>query len=410
MKTTDLLDIMGEIDANYIEDAAGSAGEHKPVMKQPLSRYGAIAAAIAILSISVYTISGVVRDGIMQTQPPQTGYTSTAGSTVPAVTSDTQSDTEAAPHTLPTDLFVIETLESTTATTETEKSLPFPANAEKPDASLEQKIGDRFLVNAGSQIVESGVFAMTVQKAECFDTLEESGLSEDDLLRSFREGYAVSGGRGIFTDTDDKEEFAYAKLVPAWQEYQSLAYIEEHAAEWRFVLLTINVENLNAVSYLPYFWNECRMPADPFRYFPNTGEDDIFDPFGDDAVIDPAFARDYDFSLMPMRFNIHKADERSGTARFFTQMAYCNLAGTEYNDVFRSDWFHLEPLTAKVIQIGAFLPKTLTPELMSYHYQDESEWDEKYPRYGEDLKNYYFFGVGTISKPHVDLRFDDPES
>lgn len=407
MKAKDLLDIMGEIDAGLIEDAAGTAENSTPVISR-LSRYGAVAAAIGIVSISVYAIYSVVRDGIVQTQAPQSGYTSSADSGETGITSGTQSGTATTQRTLPTDLYVIETLESTTTTT-TEKTLPFPADEEMPDASLEQEIGDRFLVN-NQQIVQNGVLALTVQKAQCFDTLEESGLTEDDLGRLFREDCYVSSGHGSYDDA--KFTYASVEYLKEWDADKRYSSIKANPADYRFVLLDIKVENINAISHLPGFWNDCLMPADSsHRYGTDYGDwVDCFEPFMEGSVTDPNFARDYDFDLTPLYFQIHTVNERKGGAAFFAQPAYFSLSGQEYDDDFRSEWFYLEPGQALTCKIGAFLPRTMKPEFMSQYSSDETEWGPEYPAIGDDLKDYYYFGSGGIARPHVDLHFDNPEN
>ena len=411
MNSKYLLDLMGEIDARMIEDAAGGSGGSNPVITR-LSRYGVVAAAIGIVSFSAFAIYGVVRDGIMQQQPQQPAYSSILDSgdfAASLIPHETQANTEAVStdRTLPTDLYVIETLESTTTTT-TEKALPFPADAEMPDASLEQEIGDRFLIN-DRQIVQSGVLALTVQKAQCFDTLEEAGLKEENLGRLFREDCYIVCGHGSY----DKEKYTSADVeyMHDWDEERKYSTVKANPADYRFVLLDVKVENINAISYLPSFWNDCRMPVDPSHRYgaDRSDEADWFDPFRDDYVIDSGFARDYDFCLMPMLFMIHNANERKAGASFIAQPAYFSLSGQEYDDDFRSEWFYLEPGSALNCQIGAFLPKTMKPELMNELYQDagETEWGPEYPAIGDDLRDYYYFGSGGISRPHVDLHFDD---
>ena len=411
MNSRYLLDLMGEIDARMIEDAAGTAGGSNPVITR-LSRYGVIAAAIGIVSLSAFAIYGVVRDGIMQqNQPAAPGFSGSGDSGSLAATLmpwESTEKTESTARTLPTDLYVIETLESTTTTT-TEKALPFPAGAEMPDASLEQEIGDRFLVN-NDLIVQSGVLALTVQKAQCFDTLAEAGLKEEDLGRLFREDCCILSGHA----SSDEEKYTYADVeyMHDWDEERKYSTVKANLADYRFVLLDVKVENINAISYLPSFWNDCRMPVDPsHRYGADLSDEaDWFDPFREDYVIDPGFARDYDFSLMSMSFRIHNANERKGGAAYFAQPAYFSLSGQEYDDDFRSEWFYLKPGKALTCQIGAFLPKTMKPEFVTKQYEGETEWGPEYPAIGGDLRDYYYFGSGGISRPHVDLHFDETDS
>lgn len=410
MKAKDLLDIMGEIDAGFIADAAGS-GEGSPFIRR-ITRYGAVAAAIGIVSFSVYAICGVIRDGVLQNQPDAPGYSSAADSGSAAATlapQDPQRETETTCKTLPTDLFVLETLPVTTTVT-TEKSLPFPADQEMPDNSLEQEIGDRFRLN-NNTIVRSGVMAVSVLKAECFDTLEEAGLTDDDLIRSYRENWYMSSGNISRKISNEEEECWYTRKEKRWNEWNSYPVVQAHPEDYRFVLLTVKAENLNAVSGL-LWWNDCRMPADLSRYEPfdrrNDREDDWFNPFGDDFIMDPNFARDYDFDFtLNTSFSIHKADERQGRF-YYAYPAYFSLSGQEYDDDCRSEWFYLEPGNAVTFKLGAFMPRTLTAEmLMNDDFRDESKWDPKYPRLGEDLKEYYYFGSGGISFPHVNLHFSE---
>ena len=78
MKHEDLLEVMGEIDPQYIEDAV--RGSHSPkLLLRRLSPYAGGAAAVLILGFSAFVIYGVIRDGIAQQNPPA-GYTETAAS------------------------------------------------------------------------------------------------------------------------------------------------------------------------------------------------------------------------------------------------------------------------------------------------------------------------------------------
>ena len=275
-----------------------------------------------------------------------------------------------------------------------------------PDASLEQEIGDRFRIN-DNRIAQSGVIAVSVLKAECFDTLEEAGLTDDDLIRSYRENWYMSSGN----ISNGEEQCWYTRKEKRWNKWNTYPVVQAHPEDYRFVLLTVKAENLNAVSGL-LWWNDCRIPADLSRYEPfdlrNDREDDRFNPFGDDFVKDPHFARDYDFDFtLTTSFSIHKADERVGLF-YFALPSYFSLSGQEYDDDCRSEWFYLEPGNAVTFRLGAFMPKTLTAEmLMNDDFRDESKWDPKYPRLGEDLKEYYFFGSGGISFPHVNLHFSE---
>ncbi|MBQ9907009.1 MAG: hypothetical protein IJM46_09590 [Oscillospiraceae bacterium] len=402
MKAKDLLDIMGEIDAGLIEDAAGTAENSTPVISR-LSRYGAVAAAIGIVSISVYAIYSVVRDGIVQTQAPQSGYTSSADSGETGITSGTQSGTATTQRTLPTDLYVIETLESTTTTT-TEKTLPFPADEEMPDASLEQEIGDRFLVNDLSQ---SGVIAMTVQKAEAFDSLEAAGLTENDLMQSYREGYSISQVHASSGHGKNKEECTYAEYCKDERAFGlsmiKYADVLANPENFRFIRLTLKIENINAISGLPSFWNQCRFSVNPEK----TSLADGFNPFTDDYTVDPNFARDSDFDITKMYFTLHMDFERSYSNCIRSPIAYSSLSGQAYDDIYRMEWFSLEPGTAITAEIGTFVPKTYTEELDDAFVPDN--WDANIP-FGEDLLQRWYFGVGGISRPHVDLHFDNPEN
>ena len=402
MKAKDLLDIMGEIDAGLIEDAAGTAENSTPVISR-LSRYGAVAAAIGIVSISVYAIYSVVRDGIVQTQAPQSGYTSSADSGETGITSGTQSGTATTQRTLPTDLYVIETLESTTTTT-TEKTLPFPADEEMPDASLEQEIGDRFLVNDLSQ---SGVIAMTVQKAEAFDSLEAAGLTENDLMQSYREGYSISQVHASSGHGKNKEECTYAEYCKDERAFGlsmiKYADVLANPENFRFIRLTLKIENINAISGLPSFWNQCRISIDPEK----TSLADGFNPFEGDYTVDPDFARDTDFDITKMYFTLHMDFERSYSNCIRSPIAYSSLSGQAYDDIYRMEWFSLEPGTAITTEIGTFVPKIYTEELDDAFVPDN--WDSNIP-FGEDLLQRWYFGAGSISRPHVDLHFDNPEN
>ena len=401
MKAKDLLDMMGEIDAGFIEDAAGSA-EGNSLMKR-IARYGAIAAAIGVVSFSAYAIYGVVRDGILANQPVTPGYSSAADSGEAAATllpREPQSETETTYPTLPTDLYVIETLESTTTTT-TEKVLPFPADAERPDASLEQEIGDRFLVN---DLSRSGIIAMTVLKADAYDSLEAAGLTEDDLIKSYREGYSITQCHASSGHGNNKEECSFAYLYKSMY-FHDFNYeeVKTDPENYRFILLKLKVENLNAVSGLPDFWNQCRFSTDPEK----QSVEDGFDPFTDDYIVDPEFARDSDFNITGMSFCFHTDIERNYGAMPRSPLAYFSLSGQEYSDAFRSEWFRLEPGTAITFEVGAFLPKIYTEAFKEEFVPDNWEPDI---RIGEDMLQRYYFGAGSISRPHVDLHFDEPES
>ena len=407
MKSQDLLDLMGEIDAHLIEDAAETAGISSLLPKR-FARYGAVAAAVGIVCFSVYAIYGVVRDGIRQEQQPQSGYTSSAdtgesdaGQT--AVSSGTTvSASESAKNTLPTDLYVIETCGSTTVTTTvtTEYTLPIPADMEMPDASLEQEIGDRFRLS-NDLFARSGALAITIQKAECFDTLEEAGLTEDDLCLLFRKDCCVSHG----SISNGDEQLNDASIHLTFDDRYKYSYIKAHSDAYRFITLDVRIENVNALSNLPDFYNDCRMPLNPFDHLEI---DRPFDAFMDPCFTDANFARDYDFNSSNMIFSIHTANERIAPS-INMHPAYFSLSGQAYDrdDAFRSDWFYLEPGCAVDCRIGAFMPKTLTTDMMFGNYQSETEWGEEYPAIGDDLKDYYFFGSGGISRPHVDLHFDD---
>ena len=78
MKHEDLLEVMGEIDPQYIEDAVRGSRSPKLLLRR-LSPYAGGAAAVLILGFSAFVIYGVIRDGIAQQNPPA-GYTETAAS------------------------------------------------------------------------------------------------------------------------------------------------------------------------------------------------------------------------------------------------------------------------------------------------------------------------------------------
>lgn len=404
MKSQDLLDLMGEIDAHLIEDAAETAGGS--LLPKRIARYGAVAAAVGIVCFSTYAIYGVVRDGIRQEQQPQSGHTDSAGTDTgfSPQESDTHTDTVPATtkNTLPTDLYVIETCGSTTVTTTvtTEYTLPVPADMEMPDASLEQEIGDRFRPS-NDLFARSGALAFTVQKAECFDTLEEAGLTEDDLCLLFRKDCCVSHG----SISNGDEQLNDASIHLTFDDRYKYSYIKAHSDAYRFITLDVRIENVNALSNLPDFYNDCRMPLNPFDHLEI---DRWFDAFMDPCFTDANFARDYDFNSSNMIFSIHTANERTAPS-INMPPAYFSLSGQAYDrdDAFRSDWFYLEPGCAVDCRIGAFMPKTLTTDMMFGDYQSETEWGEEYPAIGDDLKDYYFFGSGGISRPHVDLHFDE---
>ena len=138
MKNTDLLDVIGEVNAAYYEDMAQHFFGKRQRIRSIVMRFGAAAAVIGVMTVTAVTFASVFREGIQTTQQPASSGIQTASSDTQATDRSESSKPE---QTLPTDLF--EVVQNTTVTetsspseTTTERIIPFPADTEMPDNSL----------------------------------------------------------------------------------------------------------------------------------------------------------------------------------------------------------------------------------------------------------------------------------
>lgn len=366
MDAHNLLDLMGEIDSAYIEDAANHLENSPRRFWQTLARPAAAAAIIGVIGFGAFTVAGVIRDGTALQNPPA-GYTETAYSgTEPAETS-ANAATAVPPETLPTDLFVemTDTTATTTVTTtvtEPAVTLTLPADSELPDASIKQEVNSRFLINWMS---ESGALAATVKEAHLYDNFEEAGLTFDDLRQSFRENYSFAlnyddSGMHYQAFPDSRAE----KVNQAMQDYN-------------FIKITLTLENLNAVSNL-YALNNILLPDGSIR--------------GD-------FAQTDDFSASGFNFFVSynpESEPNSGRSFVLQPAAYFSLEGQLYDDDARRSMFRLPQGESITFELGGFLPKT-ADETTSHSLGYES---------GTNLAPYYCFG-GMMARPYVEFHFTE---
>lgn len=381
MKPDDLLELMGSVDDYFIEDAANHLECSPRLTVQRLMKPAAAAAVIGVVSLSVFVIAGVIRDGIAQQNPPA-GYTETAQSD--AGTEETIStmerNTEQTQETLPTDLFAEVTVTTTTTvttvtdiTTEPPETLTVPANMEMPDASLQQGIHDRFLVNWMS---ESGVLAVTVDQAGCYDNIIDAGLNYDDMTTWFKDRVAYSKGHASGTDADGNQ---FERIEIFEYEDQSITQIKNLMPDCKFVKLTVTVENLNAVSS-GYRWNGVQLP--------------------DGSTIDD-YAQEDDFDVRMFSFFIpHNPEQKSKyNAGFTSSPAYFSLEGQLYDDTMRRALFRVSAGERVTFEIGGFLPAE-----QGVPYVDSTDCGYEI---GTNLVPYYCFGSGSVARPHVELHFTE---
>lgn len=378
MKNTDLLDVIGEVNAAYYEDMAQHFSGKRQRIRSIVMRFGTAAAVIGVMTVTAVTFASVFREGIQTTQQP-------ASSRIQAASSDTQatdrSESSKPEQTLPTDLYevvqnttVMET--SASAETTTELIIPFPADTEMPDNSLEQDVGSRFLVN---QFCRSGILAMTVNEAHLYDSLADAGLTFDDLTESFR------------TDNEALRDFYEGRTNTVSTETANSALIlmmnpdggEENQQNWRFIKATITVENINAVSG---FGGANGLTFSDGTHVTYSDFDFPINSFG--------------FGVLPNREVIESQGKSFyGATLTMWGMQYNTSEKQFYTDSYRLSMIHLEPGEAITFEVGAFVPKIYTQfidnHLNSIGYE-----------IGTDLKQYYMFGT-ALSRPYVHFNFDE---
>lgn len=377
MKNTDLLDVIGEVNAAYYEDMAQHFSGKRQRIRSIVMRFGAAAAVIGVMTVTAVTFASVFREGIQTTQQPASSGIQTASSYTQATDRSESSKPE---QTLPTDLY--EVVQNTTVTetsasaeTTTELIIPFPADTEMPDNSLEQDVGSRFMVN---YLSKSGMLAVTLNDVQLYDSLDEAGLTFDDLTESFRENYDKASnyfeGKSDSFSIDQGNQAAEYLGNPEGE--------EEKDTNWRFIKARITVENINAVSIMSGL-NGVVLPDNTVRY-----------DFSD-----------YDFDLYSLGFGVmanresEKMRPEHGYYYMESGIHYNTAAGRFYDDSVRRDLIHVEPGEAITFEIGAFLPKFATPYLD--HVTSFYGFD-----IGTDLKPFYFFG-NSLARPHVEFHFDE---
>lgn len=368
MKQNDLLEIMGEIDPQFIEDAARGSRSPKLLLRR-FSGYAGAAAAVLILGFSAFVIYGVIRDGIAQQnqQPGYTGHTASLSGTDITET-ENASVTTTQPAALPSDEFVEVTApaQTTAVTTTTALILTVPADMEMPDASLDQEIGDRISVN---WLSKSGVLAMTVEDAAYYESFEDAGLKFEDLMEGFRteQYYSIVNTRD---ENGNKEE----RLMENKLFEDEIRKIKDTLHDRYFVKVRVKIENVNAVSLLSEM-NGIRMPDD---------------------MVDINYARDYDFDSMGLRFFTKSPDEEYNL-HIYELPAYFSAECEAYpGDESRGGWFYLPPGESTTFEIGAFVLR-------------QGEMSPRRPgleRKETDVLPYCCFGC-TAALPYVNLHFAD---
>ena len=373
MKHEDLLEVMGEIDPQYIEDAVRGSRSPKLLLRR-LSPYAGGAAAVLILGFSAFVIYGIIRDGIAQQNPPA-GYTETAASlsgtelTQSAGTeTGTAAVTTAPPAELPSDEFIEMTVTEPPVTTTEKVTLPVPANMEMPDAALNQSIGDRMSVN---WLSESGVLAATVEDAQYYESYEDAGLEFSDLTEQFQRDqiYALRTGQ-------DLHYYEHADINDTVQE-DDIPLIQERLRDQYFVKIRVKLENINAISYLSQF--NGRYPLDH---------------------PDDSYARDYDFDIMQQFWFFAYSPDRSYDLIVQINPQYFSAEGEEYPESSneKRGWIYLPPGESKTFELGAFVPRRVT--LVPRSAQVDEKEAEALP--------YYCFGSGCMNgKAFVHLGFGE---
>lgn len=374
MKRSEMLDLMGEIDEAYIEDAARHLENSPRRILQQWARPAGAAAVAGIMGFSIFLIYGVIRDGIAQQNPD--GYSnSTAYAPLTEITEAT----------LPPDIYevlpdttVSSAAETTvTETTATETAAPTgnppedSVSYEMPCGDLVQEVGSRFTVN---WLAQSGMLAMTVERVQCYDTLEDAGLTYDDMSLQFRDAYIdlLSNPEG----NEDEYDEPYSGSNAIAEQLQAIY------EDYRFVKATVKIENLNAVSWTRSY-NNITLP---------------------DGTIDANFATDYDFEIRSMYFGVignpDYPREKAATECWKTNVQYFSLSGQTYpkDDSIRSEWLYLPPGESVTCEVGAFLPRTYGTYSIRLLYGSDLHYDD-----GEDLLPYYYFGSYSMANPHIML-------
>ena len=375
---TDLLDVIGEVNAAYYEDMAQHFSGKCQRIRSIVMRFGTAAAVIGVMTVTAVTFASVFREGIQTTQQPASSGIQTASSDTQATDRSEASKPE---QTLPTDLY--EVVQNTTVTetsasaeTTTELIIPFPADTEMPDNSLEQDVGSRFLVN---QFCRSGILAMTVNEAHLYDSLADAGLTFYDLTESFR------------TDNEALRDFYEGRTNTVSTETANSALIlmmnpdggEENQQNWRFIKATITVENINAVSGLG--------GANGLTF--SDGTHVTYSDF--DFPINS-----FGFGVLPNREVIESQGKSFyGATLTMWGMQYNTSEKQFYTDSYRLSMIHLEPGEAITFEVGAFVPKIYTQFIDSHLNSIGCE-------IGTDLKQYYMFGT-ELSRPYVHFNFDE---
>lgn len=386
MKRSELLDLMGEIDSAYIEDTAAHL-ERSP--RRLLQRWARPVSAVAVagfMGFSIFVIYGIVRDGIAS-QNPSSYVQSAAHSPETTLTADTVPSDIYEEQPITTMITTVILAETTTTGTTLIPTYEIPAD-EMPSAAIYQEAGDRFSVNSLSS---PGVFAMTITDAQYYDTLADAGLSFGELTYQFRQnqyfnvlGYNDENGNPIvYTMTDASDAKIWNQVQAKYEDY-------------RFIKVTLTVENLNAVSPEWLRLRDGEMRAIPDEYF------------------DRGYSRrEYDFDMTSMQFGIFRnpdyETEKYEIHGYSLGIAYFNLCGQAYpkNDDFgRGDWFYLEPGEVMFCEVGGFVPKN-TDVVSGVR---ETLWTEElHYEKGTDLLPYYFFGSAGTSGPYISLNFSEEE-
>ncbi len=361
MKHDDLLEIMGEIDPQFIEDAVRGSRSPKLLLRR-LSPYAGGAAAVLILGFSAFVIYGVIRDGIAQQNPPA-GYTETAASLpgtdltqISGSETATASVTTAPRAELPSDEFVEVIVTEPPVTTTAMATLPVPADMEMPDAALNQRVGDRMSVN---WLSASGVLAVTIEDAQYYASYEEAGLVFSDFTEQFQEEQFYALGY--------KQDAVSSYTVQA----DDVRKIQELLRDQYFVKVRVKLENINAISSLTQF----------------NGIYPIDHP-------DDSYARDYDFDIKQFCFFAYSSDDDCQLVCQRWPM-YFSAEGEAYPESRdqKRDWIYLPPGESKTIELGVFLPQHLA----------RKEGTSLYAEQEVAALPYYCFGCGNISRPFVRL-------
>lgn len=385
MKRSDLLDLMGEIDSAYIEDAASHL-ERSP--RRLLQRWARPASAVAVagfMGFSFFVIYGIVRDGIAS-QNPSSGYESAAYAPETTLTADTVPPEDCA---VQTETIVITTVIPAETTTETTVSTLIPTyeipTDEKPNAAMVQEVGSRFSVN---WLSDPGILAMTVHTAQYFDSIEDAGLTFGDLTYAFRSM--------CFYETEDYPTDENGQSIPYMPTEESEAEIwnqvQAKYEDYCFVKLTITVENINALA--PY-WLRIDGQLPNGSYYDND-----------------YIRNDYDFDMTGMQFGvIRNPDFETEKFEIWASggaTSYFSLCGQAYpkNDQFgRGDFFYLEPGETMTCEVGGFLPKTSNSHAIRENYwTKELHYEEN-----TDLRPYYYFGGGPFHGPYIMLNLAEEQ-